>query len=95
MAKAHFYMIHIERKKEISFDQVKEKMNLANDWFRIRENLWIVYSTSEPEKWYSRLSEYVLKEGQLFICKLAPEDRQGWMDQGFWDWLNRKKKANK
>jgi hypothetical protein len=93
MATANFYMIYIERGKEITYEQVKTKMNLANDWYRIRPELWIVYSTSDEEKWYSRLSPLVKESGSLFINKLDPESRQGWMSKDFWSWIDREEKT--
>jgi hypothetical protein len=93
MATAEFYMIYIERKSDVTYDQVEEKMNLSLDWYRIRENLWIAYSTSDEDKWYSRLSSLVKDSGSLFICKLNVEVRQGWMVENFWSWLRREKKT--
>ncbi len=91
MAKATFYIVYIDRKKDVTYDQVKKKMDLSVDWYRIRENLWVLYTTSDEEKWYERLSPFVKKDGNLFICKLDVNRRQGWMDNGFWKWLRREK----
>ncbi len=93
MATANFYMIHIVRKKDMTYEQVKEKMDLSNDWYRFRPDLWIVYTTSDEEKWFSRLSPLVKKTGNLFICKLDINSRQGWMDEDFWSWMRREKKT--
>lgn len=89
MAIANYYMIYVKRNSEVTYDQLEDKMNLANDWYRIEEDLWIVYSTSDPEKWYSRLSPIVKDAGRVFICKLDISKRQGWMDSSFWKWLRR------
>lgn len=93
MATAKFYMVYIDRKKNITFEDVEKKMNLANDWYRIKEDLWIVYSTSDPEKWYSRLSPLVKEGGNVFICRLDTSKRQGWMAKSFWEWLRRENKS--
>jgi hypothetical protein len=89
MATAKFYMIYIKRNSDVTLDQVEEKMDLANDWFRVKADLWIVYSTSDTEKWYSRLSPFVKTNGNVFICKLDVDERQGWMNKSFWSWLKR------
>jgi len=89
MATSKFYIIYVERNSDVSYKQLEEKMDLANDWYRIRENLWVVYSTSDPDKWYRRLSPLVKKEGNLFICQLQETRRQGWMNKKFWSWLRR------
>jgi len=89
MATAQFFMIYIDRKKNSTYQQIEEKMNLALDWYCINDSLWIVYTTSDEEKWYSRLESLVKSDGHVFICKLDLSQRQGWMKKGFWKWLRR------
>ncbi len=85
----NFFMIYIQRNKSATLDEVKRTMNRALDWYRVNESLWIVYSTSDAEKWYARLSPLVLEDGNVFICRLDVNARQGWMNKGFWSWLRR------
>jgi hypothetical protein len=91
-ADAVFYMIYLERDPSVSYEDVAEKMNLAIDWFRINPRVWIVYSTSDSEKWYQRLRKLAGESGSLFICKLDISDRQGWITSGFWDWIRKQEK---
>jgi len=91
MATAQFYMIYIDRNKDATYTQVEKKMNLAIDWYRIKTGLWIVYTTSDEEKWYSRLKPFVDPEGHVFICRLDVSYRQGWMKKSFWKWVRREK----
>ncbi len=89
MATAKFYIVFIKRKPDVSYDAVKEKMEKAVDWYRIDETLWILYTTSEAETWYGRLSEFVKDSGRLFICRLDVTDRQGWISEALWKWIRR------
>ncbi len=89
MAKAEHYMVFIDPKPGVLYDELEKKMNLSYDWFRIRDNLWIIYTTSDKEKWMSRLTPLVESGGQLFICKLDTTERQGWMKKSYWKWLSR------
>ena len=91
MAEAQFYIVYIERREEVSFESVKKKMDNALDWYRIGEEWWFVYTTSDADKWHQRLSPIVKDSGSLFICRLDSNDRQGWMTKDFWNWLRRKK----
>lgn len=91
MASAQFYVIYISRLQSVTLDQVKEQMDHALDWYRIEESVWIVYTTSDAEKWHARLSPLVKDAGRLFICGLDVTKRQGWMNKGFWSWLRREK----
>lgn len=90
---ANFYMIYIKRTKGTTYKDVKEKLDLANDWYRLRPDLWIIYSTSDQEKWYRRLAPLIKEAGNLFICKLDIKSRQGWMTKDFWSWMRREKKT--
>lgn len=85
-------LVH-RRKSDISYDALKEKMDKAVDWYRIDESLWILYTTSDEDKWYERLEPLVRESGRLLICKLDVSKRHGWMDKDFWSWLRREKKS--
>ena len=85
----HFFMIYIDRKKDITYEDVKEKMDRSLDWYRISDKQWIVYSSSDPETLYERLGPLVKETGNLFICQLEESNRQGWMPKDFWEWLRK------
>ncbi|MGB8278638.1 MAG: hypothetical protein WCF20_12000 [Methylovirgula sp.] len=89
MASGNFYMIYINRSEASSYEDVKKKMDLSRDWYRVTERLWILYTTSDSEKWYARLNRLVKDDGSLLICKLDMSDRQGWMSEKFWEWLRK------
>ena len=88
---AQFFVIYITRLPTATLEEVKTQMDHALDWYRISESLWIVYTTSDPEKWFARLSPLVKEAGRVFICKLDTSVRQGWMNKDFWSWLRREK----
>ena len=93
MANTEFYVVYINRRKDVTYAALEEKMNLSHDWYRINENLWILCTTSDEDKWYARLSSLVKETGRLFICKLDMAKRQGWMDKSFWKWVRREKET--
>ena len=88
MTVATFYHIYISSKPDVAASDVQAKMNLAIDWFRYDPKNWIVYTTSNANKWQLRLRPLADPGGQLFICRLDISDRQGWMNPEFWKWLN-------
>ncbi len=89
MADGNFYIVYIKCLEDTSYESLKEKMDLSRNWYRITENNWILYTTSNAEKWYSRLSPLVKDSGSLFICKLDMSERQGWMNEKFWAWIRK------
>ena len=60
------------------------------DWYRYDPNLYILHTTSDVDKWQERLFDFVKNDGKLFICELQIENRNGWMNKDFWNWLNPK-----
>lgn len=89
MATGQFYIVYIRPAKGYTLEDLKGKMNIAADWYRIGESIWVLYTTGDAEKWNARLSPLVKGEddGSLFVCKLDVSDRQGWMTKDFWQWL--------
>ena len=84
-----FLHIYIDRMPNVTRDQVEEKMNLAKDWFRYHDKVYIIYTTSDVDKWHARLGDLVKPDGSLFICRLDITDRNGWMKKNFWEWLKK------
>ncbi len=87
------YHIYLKPKPEVAENDISKKLDLAIDWYKYGENCWIVKSTSEPDKWQTRLKPLVDPAGTLFICKLDATKRQGWMPKKFWDWLRENAKS--
>ncbi|MCK4842204.1 MAG: hypothetical protein KAT04_10030 [Methylococcales bacterium] len=88
---ASYYSIYISTKKGIDADKVEDKMDLALDWFRLNTSYWVVYTSSDANKWQERLQPLVEPGGNLFICRLDTTDRQGWISKEFWKWLKEKR----
>ncbi len=91
MSKAVFYHIYIVPKDGVSQEDVEKKLDLALDWFRYEKSLYIVYSNAEIKKWMVRLKPLIEKGGRLFVCELNHQNRIGWMNRSFWNWLREKR----
>lgn len=59
-------------------------------WFRISPNVWVVQLEvgTSISVLNDALVGLVQPSGSLFISKLDIRERQGWMGQQFWDWIN-------
>lgn len=86
-----FYQVYISPKKGITRDQIETVLNLAIDWFRYDDKCWILYTTSEAKKWYSRLQAFVEPGGNIMIIKLDPSDYWGFMTKTLWAWIEKHK----
>ncbi|SDS81513.1 hypothetical protein SAMN04490182_2470 [Pseudomonas cedrina] len=84
-----FYHIYLRAKKGVTAAQIEEKINLSLDWYKYAPCCWVVKSTSEVEKWQTRLRPLVDPDGVLLILKIDTSERQGWIAKGFWDWYKK------
>ena len=87
---ASLYHIYLVPRAGVTLDQIKEKLNLALDWYKYAENCWVVETTSDAGKWQARLKPLVEPSGSLLILKIDSTERQGWMTKKFWDWIKQK-----
>lgn len=87
-----FYHIYISPRQGVTLDQIRKTMDLAVDWCRYDDKNWIVYTTSDAKKWYSRLQKHVRPGGEVFICKFDISDYWGSASKILWDWLEKRKK---
>jgi hypothetical protein len=92
---ADFLHIYFKPKADAKEETYRKTFDLALDWYRYASNVYVVYTSSDPEKWYARLVDYVKPEGSLFICKLDVSARQGWMTKEFWTWLKEDREERK
>jgi len=67
--------------------ELKPIFDKAKDWYRYAPNCWIVWTTSEPQKWFERLKPHLGPNDNMFICALDASVRGGWMPKSAWDWL--------
>lgn len=90
---ADFYHVWIRPKPGVSAVQIEEKMNAALDWFRCTPSVWILYTSSDEDKWELRLKPLVDPDGKLFICRLDMRHYNGWMTKDFWDWIKKNQRT--
>ncbi len=61
----------------------------ALNWYRFGPSSWLVATFENANQWSAWLLPVVqqVPDGRLFVCRLSPADRQGWMPQEFWIWV--------
>ena len=89
MSNGTFLHIYISQKNGVTSEQVEAQLNLSIDWYRYAGNSYVVYTTSNIEKWMGRLKPLVESDGRLLIFEIKVHSRNGWMTQDFWDWLKK------
>lgn len=87
--------IFVQPRSGVTNEKLEETMNVAIDWYRYAPGAFIVYTSSNENKWQERLSPLVEPEGSLLILPLGDHtEAQGWMTEPFWKWLNKGRKLS-
>ena len=56
---------------------------------RYAPNCWIIYTAKDARTWYSRVKPLLEKGDRVLICELNTENKQGWLENWMWKWLNK------
>ena len=59
------------------------------DWLRYSNNCWIVWTNSDANVWYERVRPYMVQQDSVFICRIDMRERQGYLPQWAWEWMNK------
>jgi hypothetical protein len=87
MTDGKFFHIYLRPKSGITSEQIEEKKNLSVDWYHYDTHVWIVYSTFDAHKLLARFKPLVEPGGNIFICELNTQNRNGWMPKALWNWF--------
>lgn len=63
--------------------------NKAADWLRYAPNCWILYTGGSPETWFDRIKPHLKEKERVFICELNLSNRQGWLAESTWKWIQK------
>jgi hypothetical protein len=69
----------------------------ALDWIRYAPNCWILWTTSEPGAWLTRIRPHLTEKDSVTILELnlaiISENYTGWASKTLWDWIDKYRKA--
>ena len=82
-----FYVVMINVNPGLTVNDVQVALSNDIQWFRIANNVWVVHTIYGSDWLFNRLIGLANPSGALFISRLNPEDRRGWLDKRFWDWI--------
>ena len=74
---------------EPKITELKPIFDLAIDWIHYAPNCWIVWTSSDPAKWYERLKPHLGTNDHMFICAVDMKTRNGWLPKSTWAWIDK------
>ncbi len=81
-----FYVVMIALNPGLTIQDVQNAL-AGIDYYRIANNVWVVHTIYNSNGIYNRLTSLAHPSGQLFISRLDPREKQGWMVPEFWKWI--------
>jgi hypothetical protein len=83
-----FHLLVLEPSGLVNAVVVQNALNAHTlDWYRFAPASWVVVSDDTAEGLYGIFHPFMPPNGNVLVCRLDVSDRQGWMQQKFWEWL--------
>ncbi len=86
----NFVLITADFKKSPDQDALKKTLDRATDWIQFLPNQWVLWTSSSPSVWYTRLKPLLPIGSHILICELNMEERGGRMPSAFWDFVRKR-----
>lgn len=87
-----FYIITYDlRTPGQDYTELYNAIKALGEWQHPLESVWFLYTDDvnvDSNYIYQRLRPCIDNNDFLFINRLNPDDKQGWMVKSFWNWYN-------
>lgn len=71
-----------------NYDKLISEIKTYNGWCKVLKSLWFVYSDKTAADICNHLHQFVDQNDHIFVNELTT-NRQGWLSQNVWDWINK------
>jgi len=65
--------------------------NIADDWVKYAPNCWILWTSRPSSDWFYFLKPLLGPDDQMLIVGLDMAERNGWLPQWIWEWIDKKR----
>lgn len=93
MSDTKFRLLHlgIHAKITLNHEAIQQHLDrLAVDWFRYSPNTWLLWTDRSAQEWKDHLRNNPYFFNHTFLLLgIDPSERQGWMPEEVWRWLNK------
>ncbi len=72
-------------------EELEPVFGKAIDWLRYSDTCWVVYTTSDAQRWYDRLKPKIGPRDNVLIMRVDPSERQGRMPKSVWEWFRQER----
>lgn len=90
MTKRRFFIIMVDVQKAGSWRKFHRVLDKAIDWIEFTPGAWLLWTSSDARRWYTRFKRHLSPEDRVFIIEVNPSDRAGTMPREFWKFIDEK-----
>ena len=91
MAPRQFLILTADFKGEQpDVDLLVRQLDKALDWVRLTDNSWLLFTSNDPETWYTRFCK-VSEDARVFITQIDASRRSGFMPKRVWEFIDQHK----
>jgi hypothetical protein len=65
--------------------------SLADDWLKYANDCWIIWTARPASDWFYIFKNILGPNDMMLIVGLDMQERNGWMPQWIWEWIDRKR----
>lgn len=92
IGKFKYLNVSFESATSPKFDDLRSLFDAgADDWIRYSPTCWMLYTKKSADDWFDKIEPLLSKKDTVFVCALDFTDKQGWLPQWVWDWMNTKR----
>lgn len=87
-----FHLLHlaIVNAATVDFEELRNRMELADDWFQYSATNFLIWSKNPSQVWSHVLrNNGGLDKAAFILYTVDPKERQGWMPNELWEWLDK------
>ena len=73
---------------------VESALKAAKTWWHYFDTVWIIGTNQSLTAWHAKLKTLIANSDSLFIVDITNRERNGWLPQRAWQWLDENEKVN-
>jgi hypothetical protein len=82
------YVVQVQPNPGVNIAAVQQALGTVGDWYRIAMWCWLIDTDRNANQLVALLGPFVEPNGESFVSRIHPVERQGYKTQAFWNWID-------
>lgn len=94
MSEARFLSVTFDFKHAPDEVELNAILDRAKDWVKFAPESWLLWTTSTPDRWNTRLKKVARTGDRFVIFEVDISQRSGVMPRSFWEFIRSHSESN-